>query len=182
MLHLLTRNWWVWLLRGILAILFGAIALRWPLSAITAFGIVFGAYALVDGVFALAAAVRAVSTHQRWWPLLVEAIVGIAIGAIAFTHLGVIVLALDYTIAIWAILTGVVELAAAAQFRAHLANEIWLIIGGLASLVFGVLMFAFPLAGLITLTWLIGWYAILFGALLIAFSFRLRSHAVTIGT
>jgi uncharacterized membrane protein HdeD (DUF308 family) len=176
-IHVLARNWWTWLVRGILAIVFGLLAFLWPGATILAIGILFGAYALVDGIFAIVAAVRAAETQQRWWPFVLEGIVGILIAAITFYDIRITLFALYFTIAAWAFLTGILEIIAAVQLRKHIANEIWLIIGGIASILFGVLMIYFPLAGALAIIWLIAAYAIVFGFIMIAFSLRLRAHA-----
>lgn len=173
------RYWWVWLVRGIAAIIFGVLAWLWTGPTIFAIGVLFGAYAFVDGVFALVASVRAAEQHDRWWPLLLEGIVGLVIAGITFWDIRVTLLALYFTIAAWAFLTGIFEIAAAVQLRQHIANEIWLVIGGIASILFGALMIWFPLAGALAIVWIIGAYAIIFGALMIAFAFRLRSHGAS---
>jgi uncharacterized membrane protein HdeD (DUF308 family) len=171
------RNWWALLIRGLIAIIFGILAFTWPGATIVAIGILFGAYALVDGIFAVIATFVAAGAHQRWWPLLLEGIVGILIAGITFYDVRITLLALYLTIAAWAFLTGILEIVAAIQLRKHLANEIWLIVGGLASIVFGILMLWRPLAGALAIIWLIGAYAIFFGAMMVALSFRLRAHA-----
>ncbi len=177
MVGVVSRNWWAWLIRGVVAILFGVLAFLWPGATIFAIGILFGAYAFVDGVFAIVGAIRAAEAHQRWWPLLIEGIVGILIAAITFWDIQITLLALYFTIAAWAFLTGILEIVAAVQLRKHIANEVWLILGGIASIVFGFLMVWFPLAGALALVWLIGAYAILFGLIMIALSLRLRGHS-----
>jgi uncharacterized membrane protein HdeD (DUF308 family) len=181
MIGVVARNWWTWLIRGLAAIIFGALAFLWPGATILAVGILFGAYAFVDGVFAIVATIRAVESHQRWWPLLIEGIVGILIAAITFYDIRITLLALYLTIAAWAFLTGALEIIAAIQLRKLIANEFWLIIGGIASIIFGVLMLWRPMAGALAIIWLIGAYAIFFGVLMVAFAFRLRAHA-TAGT
>ena len=175
--HVLARNWWALLIRGIAAVIFGILAFLWPGATILAIGILFGAYALVDGIFAIVAAVRAAETQQRWWPLVVEGIVGILIAAITFYDVGITLLALYFTIAAWAFLTGIFEIVAAMQLRKLIPNEFWLIIGGIASILFGALMIWRPLAGALAVIWLIGAYAIVFGVIMIALSLRLRGHA-----
>jgi uncharacterized membrane protein HdeD (DUF308 family) len=177
MVDVLTRNWWMWLIRGIAAVIFGILAFLWPGLTWITIAIFFGAYALVDGVFAIFATVRAAGAHQVWWQFLLEGIVGILIAAITFYDIRITITALYLTIAAWAFLTGIFELVAAVQLRQHIANELWLILGGIASIAFGVLMILFPLAGALTIIWLIAAYAIVFGFIMIGFSMRLRSHA-----
>lgn len=177
MLHALARNWWAVLLRGIAALIFGLLAFFWPGATGFALVILFGAYAFIDAVFALVSAIRAAEAHERWWAFLLEGIVGLVIAAIVVFRPGVAALALYFTIAIWAVLTGIFEIIAAVQMRALIPNEFWLILGGILSIVFGVLLFVFPLIGILTVIYLIGFYAILFGIVMIVFSLRLRQHA-----
>lgn len=176
----LRRNWWAWLIRGIAALIFGILAFLYPVSAIVVLGILFGAYALVDGVFAIVATVRAAEAHQQWWPFLIEGIIGILIAAITFYDIRITLFALYFTIAAWAFLTGILEIVAGIQLRKHIANEIWLILGGIASILFGILMIWFPLAGFVAIAWLIAAYAIVFGIMMIAFAFRLRAPAAPV--
>ena len=176
-LHAISRYWWTWLIRGIAAVIFGILAYLWPGATWITIGILFGAYAFVDGIFAIVATVRAAEASQRWWPFLIEGIVGILIAAITFYDIRITLLALYWTIAAWAFITGIFEIVAAIQLRKHISNEIWLILGGIASIAFGVLMIWFPLAGALAIIWLIAAYAIVFGIMMIGFSLRLRSHA-----
>jgi uncharacterized membrane protein HdeD (DUF308 family) len=177
MLGVLARNWWALLIRGIAAVIFGLLAIFWP--GITAFALIilFGAYAFVDGVFALVSAFRAAQAHERWIAFVIEGIVGIVIAAFVVFYPGLAGLSIYFAIAIWAILTGILELVAAFQLRAMVPNEWMLILGGILSVVFGVLLIIYPIIGILTVIYLIGFYAILFGILMIAFSFRLRAHA-----
>lgn len=174
MIASLARNWWALALRGVFAILFGILALIWPGVTLGALVILFGAYALVDGIFALVAAFRAAEAHQRWWPFVWEGLFGIAAGLIAFIYPGITALVLLYIIAFWAILTGIFEISAAIRLRKEIAGEWALGLGGLASLVFGILLVVYPGAGVLTVIWLIGAYAIAFGVLLLVVAFRLR--------
>ncbi len=177
MLHALARNWWALLLRGIAAVIFGLLAFFWPGGVAVVLVILFGAYAFVDGIFALISAVRAAEAHQRWWAFLLEGIVGLVIAAIVVFYPGIAGLGLYFAIAIWAILTGILEIVAAVQMRKLIPNEFWLILGGILSIAFGILLYVFPLIGIPTVIYLIGFYAIFFGIVMIVFSFRLRSHA-----
>jgi len=173
----LARNWWALTVRGVAALIFGILAFAWPGSAIFAIVILFGAYALVDGIFALVAAVRAAQAHQRWWALVLEGIVGIAIAGITYFEPHVTAFALYFTIAAWAFITGVLEIAAGIQLRKHVSGELWLIAGGVLSILFSILMIYKPLTGAIAIVWVIGAYAIMFGISMIALSLRLRGHA-----
>ena len=123
MVDVLARNWWALLIRGIAAVVFGVLAFAWPGATIVAIVILFGAYAFVDGVFAIVAAVRAAQSHERWWPFLLEGIVGFAIAAITFFEPHVTAFALYFTIAAWAFITGILEIAAAIQLRKQLRTN-----------------------------------------------------------
>jgi uncharacterized membrane protein HdeD (DUF308 family) len=180
MVTTLTRNWWALVLRGILAILFGLTAFVWPGLTILSLTFVFGFYALMDGIFGLIAA-WSNRSRERWWVLLLEGLLGIAAGVIAFMSPGLTALALLTVIAVWAILTGLLEIMAAIRLRQEIENEWWLGLGGLASIIFGVLLIIWPESGLITLTWIIGGYAIAFGLLMLMFGFRLRGLNKTSG-
>jgi uncharacterized membrane protein HdeD (DUF308 family) len=181
-LHAVARTWWLWLIRGIAAIIFGLLAFVWPGLTWITIAILFGAYALVDGIFAIVAAVRAVEHQQRWWPFLLEGLVGILIAAITWYDIRITIAALYLTIAAWAFITGILEIVAAVQLRKHISNEVWLIIGGIASIAFGVLLLLFPIIGALTVIYIIAAYAIVFGIIMISFAFRLRSHLPGQGT
>jgi uncharacterized membrane protein HdeD (DUF308 family) len=181
MVQVLARNWWALAVRGVVAVIFGLIALLAPNLTLLALVILFGAYSLVDGVFAVAAAVWAAETHHRWGWLLVEGIAGILTGIITFRWPGITAFVLLYLIAIWAFVTGVLEVIAGFHLRGHLLNEWMLLLGGLASIIFGVLLIAQPLAGALALTWLIGLYALVFGVLMLILGFRMRRHTVPAG-
>ena len=173
MVQTLTRNWWAVALRGVLGILFGAAAIVWPVAALAALVLVFGAYALVDGVFALVEAVIHWSQSRRW-ALLVEGVIGIIIGAIVLVSPWIAVLAWVYVIAAWAIVTGVLEITGAIHLRKQIQGEIWMILSGVISIVFGLLLTFWPLEGALAVTWLIGIYALVFGVMLLVLALRLR--------
>ncbi len=177
MVDALARNWWALLIRGIAAVILGLLAFLWPGATWYAIAILFGAYAFVDGIFAIVAAVRAAEAHERWWPLVIEGIIGLAIAGVTFYDVTITIAALYFTIAAWAFLTGILEIVAAIQLRKAIANEWLLIVGGIASLLFGILMVWHPVAGALTIAWLIGAYAIIFGITMIGLSLRLRGHA-----
>jgi len=176
MISVLARNWWALMIRGIAAVVFGVLAFIWPGATIVAIGVLFGAYAFVDGVFAIVAAVRAAEAHERWWPFVIEGIVGLLIAAITFYDVAITIFALFFTIAAWAFITGIMEIAAAIELRKTLANEGWLILGGVLSILFGILMVWRPLAGALAVIWIIGAYAVIFGFAMIGLSLRLRAH------
>jgi uncharacterized membrane protein HdeD (DUF308 family) len=169
-MYVLARNWWALALRGLLAVLFGLAAFLWPGISLVALVTLFGAYALVDGIFAIVSAFRT----SEWWPLLLEGIAGIAAGVITFLWPGITAFALVYLIAAWAIVTGIFEIIAAVRLRKAIENEWLLGLGGLASVALGVIMIAAPGAGALGLVWAIGAYALVFGVTLIALGFRLR--------
>jgi uncharacterized membrane protein HdeD (DUF308 family) len=170
----LARNWWVLALRGVVAILFGIIAFIWPGLTLISLVLLFGAYAFLDGIFSIIAAWRGRETNERWWALLLEGILGLAAGVIAFVWPGAAAVGLLYVIAAWAILTGILEIVAAIRLRQEIDNEWLLGLTGVASIIFGLLLAIWPGAGLLTLTWIIGGYAIAFGVLMLLLAFRLR--------
>lgn len=176
MLTQMTHNWWAVALRGVIAILFGVTAFVWPGLTLEILVLFFGAYAVVDGVFAIIAAFTNRAGHDRWWVLLLEGLVGIAAGLIAFLRPGLATLALLLVIAAWAIVTGILEIAAAIRLREEIQGEWLLALSGIASLVFGVLLILFPSTGALTITLLIGAYAIVFGVTLLALGLRLRKR------
>jgi uncharacterized membrane protein HdeD (DUF308 family) len=175
MLLSLARNWWVLLVRGLLAILFGFFALAWPGPTLYLLVVMFGAFALVDGVFAIIAALAGRSGGIPWWALLVEGILSAAVGVATFGWPGLTELVLLYMIAFWSIATGVFEIVAAIRLRQVIAGELLLAIGGALSILFGFLLLIYPANGALAVVWLIGIYAILFGGMMVALSSRLRS-------
>lgn len=171
---MLARNWWSLVLRGIAGIIFGLVALIWPGLTLTVLIIWFGAYVLVDGIFAIAAGIRAVEHRTDYWVLFVEGLAGIVIGIVTFLWPGLTALAFLYLIAVWALVTGVLELGAA--FHPNVSGTPrWLYgLSGVASIIFGILLVVFPGTGALTILWLIGAYAIIFGIILIALGLRLH--------
>ena len=168
----LARNWWAIALRGVAALIFGVLALLLPISTLAALILLFGAYAVVEGVFNLIAALRGDASAPRWL-LLLEGLVSIAAGLVTFFLPGLTALVLLYVIAAWAIVTGVLEIATAVRLHNRITGEWWLALSGILSVVIGGLMMWAPGAGALALVLWIGAYAIVFGALLIGLSFRL---------
>ena len=173
---MLAQNWWLFLLRGIVGIVFGCLALIFPGPTILSLVILFSAYMLVDGVFGIISAVRAIRRKEdRWGLLIFEGLLNIVVGILAFLWPGLTVVAFVWLIAAWAIVSG--GLMTAAGFRLNIDHgRWWLVLGGLLSLAYGVLLIVTPLIGAIVLTWWLGAYALVFGVALVIFSFKLRSR------
>lgn len=171
----LARRWWAVLIRGIAAVVFGIIAFLTPVTAVIVLALVFGAYLLVDGAFAIIAAIAGATHHERWGLLILEGIADIVLGVIALALPGLMVLWAIWLLAAWAIVTGVLELISA--FRLHRAHGNWLLgLTGVISIVWGVLLLVWPTVGAVVLTIWLGIYAVIFGISLIALSFRLRAQ------
>jgi uncharacterized membrane protein HdeD (DUF308 family) len=171
----LAENWWAVALRGVLAILFGVIALLVPVTTILALVLLFAAYMFVDGVFAIISAVRAARRRERWALLVFEGVVDLIAGAVALFFPGLTVLAFVLLTAAWALVSGALMFAASFQLnRDH--GRWWLALGGIASMIFGILLFLAPLIGAIVLTWWMGAYALVFGAMLLVLAFKLRNR------
>lgn len=175
MIQAVARNWWTLALRGLAAVLFGLATFVWPDITLFVLVLMFGAYAFVDGIFALVAAFSDRAGKQRWWVLLLEGLAGIAAGILTFIWPGMTAFVLLYLIAAWAIVTGIFEVIAAIRLRREIEGEWLLALGGIASIIFGILMVIWPGAGALTVVWLIGSYAFVFGLLMIFLAFRLRS-------
>ncbi len=174
--RLLAQNWWALALRGVFAILFGFIALLAPGATLLSFVLFFSAYMLVDGIFAIVAAVRAAGRHERWGLLVLEGLANIATGVIAFVWPGLTVLAFVLIMAVWSLVTGI--LMAVAAFKLHRSHgRGWLVFSGVVSVLFGLALIIAPLVGAVVLTWWLGAYAIAFGASLLVLAFRLRGRS-----
>ena len=175
MLNLMTQNWWALALRGLVAILFGIAAFVWPGITLWALVAIFGAYALIDGIFAIVEAFRRDVRRESWWALLVEGIVGVAIGILAFTWPGLTAFGLLYLIAFWAIVTGVFEVITAIRLRHEITGEWLMALVGVLSIVFGLLLIAFPVAGALSVVLMIGAFVFAMGVVMISLAFKLRS-------
>jgi len=175
MLNLMTQNWWALALRGLVAILFGIAAFVWPGITLWALVAIFGAYALIDGIFAIVEAFRRDVRRESWWALLVEGIVGVVIGILAFTWPGLTAFGLLYLIAFWAIVTGVFEIITAIRLRHEITGEWLMALVGVLSIVFGLLLVAFPMTGALSVVLIIGAFVFAMGVVMVSLAFKLRS-------
>jgi len=171
----LARHWWAIMLRGAVAVLFGIVALAAPGAVLLSLAFLFGIYLLIDGVIGLVSTVRAVTAHGHWGALLAEAVLNLLIGLIALLMPGAAVLAFVLLMAVRALISGALMVAAA--FKLHASHgRWWLALGGVASLIWGVLLIAAPIMGAVVVTWWLGIYAIIFGIALLACGWRLRGQ------
>jgi uncharacterized membrane protein HdeD (DUF308 family) len=175
MCALLAQNWWAVALRGVFAILFGVIALLVPGATILSLVLLFSGYMLVDGIFGIVAALRAARKGERWGLLVVEGVLNIAVGVVAFLWPGLTAITFVVLLAAWSLVSGGLMLGAAFRLtREH--GRWWLVFGGLVSIVFGVLLAIAPVIGAVVLTWWLGAYALAFGVALLVLAFRLRAR------
>ena len=175
MIEALKHYWWVLVIRGICGIVFGVIAFAYPGLALATLVLLFGAWVLIDGVFRIVGATAGRASDPDWGFHLIVGILGILVGVLTFRSPGITALALVIYIAAWALMVGAVEIALAIKLRREMKGEWFLILMGLASIIFAVLLLWNPGPGALALLWLIATYAIVFGFLAIIFGFRLRS-------
>ncbi len=173
MSSLLAHNWWMVALRGLVAMLFGLTALLLPDITLTVLVLLFGAYVLLDGVLTIAAGIANRAGEERWWVLL-EGITGAVIGVAIIIWPGIKEFVLLYLIALWAIVTGILEILTAIELRKEIEGKWFLALSGLVSLILGVLVALQPAAGVLAIIWMLRLYAIVFGVLLLLLAFRLR--------
>ena len=170
----LSRWWWTFILRGLLAIAFGALAFVAPVWGVAILVALFGAWALIDGVTNIWTGIRTRNVDRNWWLAILEGLVSVAVGLIAFALPGFAAEVLVLLIGVWAIVTGVFQIWAAIRLRDRIRGEFWLGLAGLASILFGVILLVFPVQGALALVWLIGSGAIAIGVLLTILGWRLR--------
>lgn len=175
MIRTLTKNWWVFIIRGLFAIIFGVLAMMWPELTLFALVWFFAAYVLADGVFQVFSAISRRENFDRWWLILLEGVFGIVFGVLTFAWPGITGLVLLILIAAWASITGILEIAAAIQLRKEIENEWLLAFSGVISIGLGVLMMIWPAASAVAIAFMISIYAIIFGATLILLGFRLKN-------
>jgi uncharacterized membrane protein HdeD (DUF308 family) len=170
----LAKNWWLLLLRGLLAVAFGILLFTQPTISVAILITFFGAYALVDGVFSAFSAISQRKQKEHWILMLVGGLCGIAIGLITFYSPGITAMVLLFYIAIWAIITGVTQIIMAVKLRDEIQGEFWLGLAGLVSVAFGIYLIYNPSSGLQSVLWILAVYAVLFGFLMIALSLRVK--------
>ena len=170
----LSRWWWTFILRGLLAIAFGILAFLAPVWGVAILVALFGAWALIDGVTSVWTGIRTRNVDRNWWLEILEGLVSVAVGVIAFAMPDFAAEVLVILIAVWAIVTGVFQIWAAIRLRERIRGEFWLGLAGVASILFGVILLVFPAAGALALVWLIGTGAIAIGVLLTILGWRLR--------
>lgn len=182
MLCTLSRNWWLFVLRGVLALMIAGLAFLMPTESLLALTLVFGAFSFADGVFGLVAAIRNIRKGKRWGWLMFSGLLGIATGVVVVVSpfVATLVLAtfLWASIAFWSVFSGVLEIAAAIRLRKEIKGEVWLILSGLISVVLGIIvtwmLLTRPLESFLALGWLLGFYAASFGTMMILLGLRLR--------
>ena len=176
MLHALAKGWWLLLLRGIVAIVFGLLAFIWPGLTLVTMVLFYGAFALIDGVLSLWAAFTGAAKPVPSWWLVVGGIAGISAGVLTFLWPGMTAILLVLFIGAWALVHGIFQIIGAIQLRKEIDNEWTLILGGVLSALFGAIIIVAPGAGALGLVWAIAAYSIVFGILFVALSLRLRKH------
>ena len=171
----LSQNWWLVVLRGVLAILFGLSAFIWPGITWLTLILLFGVYAIADGLIAIWTGFSRTKESARWWIFLFEGLLGIGAGMVALLWPDLATLVLIYMIASWAVFTGILEIVAAIRLRHEITNEWFLALGGVLSVGVGILLFLQPAAGSLAIIWIIAGYALVFGILLVILGIRLRT-------
>lgn len=175
MLSMVARDWWVFAIRGIAAIVFGVLAFMWPAATLAVLVLLFGAYVLVDGVALLVSLVRGEPIARRHaWSVGIMGVLGILAGIGTFVWPGLTALSLLYIVAVWVIAMGTFQVVAAVALRRELDGEFWMALGGVVSVVFGALLIAFPGEGLLSLVWLVGIWSVVFGVSSLGLAYRLH--------
>ena len=175
MFGLIARDWWVYAVRGVAAVLFGILALAWPAPTLYVLVLMFGAYALVDGTVLLIALARGdVLARRHAWATGLMGALGIVAAVVTFLWPGITALTLLYLVAIWAITVGILQVFAAIEFRREIEGELWVGLGGVLSIVFGAILAFFPGTGLLSLVWLVGFWAIVYGVSSLSLAYRLH--------
>jgi uncharacterized membrane protein HdeD (DUF308 family) len=178
MLQMLAQNWWIFAVRGVAAILFGVLAFLWPGPTVIVLALLFGAYALVDGVVLLVSLIRGDPAARRnAWAVGIMGVLGVAAGIVSVLVPEITAVALLYVVAAWSIVLGIMQIIAAIRLRREIEGELWMGLSGLISLLFGLYLAIFPGAGLVSLAWLVGIWAVIFGVFNLMLAFRLRGRS-----
>ena len=172
----LAPSWWALALRGFVAVLFGLAALFWPGLVLEVLILLFGAYALVDGILAFAAAFRSSGRGMRRPLLLIEGVIGLLFGLVTLFWPGLTALALVYVVAFWAVFTGIARIVMAITLRREIENEWSIGLSGVLSVILGIVLILLPGVGLLAYTWLVGLLALALGIALIVYAFRVRGQ------
>jgi uncharacterized membrane protein HdeD (DUF308 family) len=175
MVQLLTRNWWTFILRGVIAIIFGIVAFIWPTITALALVYLFAIFAFVEGIWGFVGAFSYGLTGGQRFLLVLMGLLGLAVGVLAVIYPGITALSIVILVAWWAIITGIMQLVVAVEMRKVIQNDWLLVLSGLLSIAFGILLLWRPYAGVLTLTWLFGFYAIIFGIFMLSVGFRVKS-------
>lgn len=173
----MAKYWWVFLVRGLLGIVFGILAFVMPVITLATLVIVWGAYAFTDGIVALWAAITGNTDNDNRWLVGLQGVIGVAAGVLTFVMPVVTGLGLLMLIAAWSLAVGVLQLVAAVKLRKEITSELWLGLSGLVSILFAFFVIARPGEGALAVIWIIGSYSIIFGVILVAFAFRVRKAA-----
>lgn len=177
MVSTLSRNWWVIAIRGAFAVLFGIIVFIWPAMSLLGLVFCFAAFAMAEGILALMCLFFKKERQETpWWTLMLEGAVGIGAAVIVFSRPGFGIAVLIFCIGLWAIIRGILEIGAAISIRKIIHGEGWLILAGALSVAFGVLIIVWPAAGALTVAWLIGMYALMYGVFMLGLAFKLKHH------
>ena len=171
---MLRRSWWVLLLRGAAAIVFGVLTWMQPAASAAALVLIFGAYVFVDGVLGVYSAIKSRNESRHWWMVLLWGLTGVVFGVLTVINPGITALVLTIYIGVWALITGVVEIVAALRLRKEIEGEWLLVLGGLISVLFGAFVLAQPGAGMMAMLWVIATYAVIFGVLMVLLAFKVK--------
>jgi len=166
----------MFLLRGILALIFGLIAIFQPAATVLVVVWIFGIFMLVDGIIAIISAFTSNAKSEHWWFIIIAGVLGVILGAMTLFNPTAMGIAWIYLISIWAIVTGIFEIITAIRLRKEIKGEVWLIIGGIISIIFGLLILFNPLAGAVAIGFIVGVFAVIFGIVFIAFSIKLKKY------
>lgn len=177
MIQLASKYWWAFALRGLLAVVFGIMAVSWPGLTLIVLVYIFGIYVLVEGALSIFTALGRRGA-KNWWVVLIEGIAGVVFGILTMSWPGVTAILLLILIAIWALATGILKIFAALRLRKEMKGEWRLAVSGIASVIFGLILVFRPGAGALAMVWVIGIYAIVFGISLILLGFKVRKAAV----